>query len=237
MELVHYICVEHTFLQINIIMDLIIGIILCFFSCKCNEKYIACMVGIHGGFWTSFIFGILFWVDNSVIIGVFGSFLFLAACFINKNTRRFIIGFIATSKILFWGLMSTAQEAGHFDVNDKLIYASVIAGIVVGVFCALAKSEEFLFVGHVVIGTGHLVGVMSNWLTLPKTDILNSKSELIEFISYYYKMSFWDDGQSFYFWVVFFVAMEFQIIMRVRKLKREQKEQSERSLKDQEGRA
>lgn len=226
MELIRYICEEQTiFTNINNVIDLVIGIILCFFSCKCNEKAVACIVGIHGGFWTSFILGILFWVENSVIIGIFGSFLFGAACFINKRTQRFIIGFVATSKILFWVLISTAQEVGHYAVNDKMFCASVIAGIVAGVFWAFAKSEQFLFICYVLIGTGLLVGGISNW---PEPDggyfidIYNSKSEMTEFISFFYKMNFWDDGYLILLPFICFVGIECQIIMKVRRMKKEQ---------------
>lgn len=76
---------------------------------------------------------------------------------------------------------------------------------------------------HVLLGSGLIAGVVSNFLRNPRYeyfgDIINNKSELLEYVSFFYKMNFWDDGHLIYLIFFCFIGMECQIIMRIREKK------------------
>lgn len=226
MNLVNCINESQIFLYINNIFDILIGLILCLFSCKCNEKVLAFFIGIHGGFWTGVIIEVMLWKNSWLIGGLLGA-CFLGMCSLkSQRCKRLITIFVTVSKCLFWILICSAQNVGTYDENVKIFCFSAIIGVLCGILSELFySSEELIMSCHVLLGTGLIGGVISNLVCDPRYeyfgDIFNNKSELLEYISFFYKMNFWDDGHLIYLIFFCFVGMECQIIMKIREKKKQ----------------
>lgn len=212
------------FFYINSIVDMLLGVTLCLFSCICKEKVWAFLIGVHGGFWTGVIFEIILLGNGRLIGGLIGGCLFGVCCLKSCRCGRLITVFVAVSKCLFWIFICSAQGAGIYDENIKIFCFAVFGGLVCGIVSELFYSgQEIIMCCHVLLGSGLIAGVVSNFLRNPRYeyfgDIINNKSELLEYVSFFYKMNFWDDGHLIYLIFFCFIGMECQIIMRIREKK------------------
>lgn len=161
------------------------------------------------------IFEIIIW-GNSWFAGGFLGASFLGVCSLkSQRCRRLITVFITVSKCLFWVFISSAQEVCIYNENVKIFWFSLIGGVLCGVLFELfSQDEELIMCCHVLLGTGLIGGVISNFVCDPRYeyfgDIVHNKSELLEYISFFYKMNFWDDGHLIYLIVICFIGMECQ---------------------------
>ncbi len=204
METMIILAENELFFQIVNWIDLVLGIVLCFFAGRLKPKVTAGIIGIYMGAEIGLYFGLLS-VDHpaSAILGAVGGALLFAS--VNWGISRgenLILGFVAIARMVFT-IFSGLIFMGHTDF--ELLYTasinlavSVLAGIVAGIILYFRKEIHRIFYRCLcsLIGTGWMLGGI--YFMLKSMDYISADlkkfSEPVDFLLPLIKLEFDEDS-------------------------------------------
>lgn len=217
------------------IVNVLIGVLFCFFAVLLPRKLIHSIAAIYFGGWTGILIMCLVTEKPSILLtaAFITALAALIGCLCTKTYapafQRFIIGFFATQRTSFWILSapSFALTGGCGLTTDistrKLIIFSLFVGLIWGLVAAF-QDKRWLWTTISYVCTGAiLLGVIVGkpfYNELPGNDYCCYILKLTDKVTQAMNINAMDSGSSFFVLLFFFPGFIFQLLIRHIKMKR-----------------